>query len=173
MKKVTSFLLVATIMLVGTLLFAGSIWKDDFEKIENWYDNKTDASFNAVIVPGKKTGTADVIQKGKETWGKVAFVFTNVDVDVFNILKVKVNKVDKNGDYKILVTTHAWDKSYIVIDRGKGKGLYEANIQEATGWKGKKSFNLVVVVEGKDKKITLDWIDLLSKETEGNSEEEE
>ncbi|MDD5067504.1 MAG: hypothetical protein PHF84_10720 [bacterium] len=158
-------LLVLFLMSVSRLL-GTTLWRDDFNKIENWYDNKAHPSYNAVIVPGKKAGTADVIQKGSEKWGKAAFTVSNVDVDIFNIIRVKVDKVEKNGDFKILASTSSWDKTFVVIDRGKGKGVHEGNIKEATGWKGKMTFNIVIVVEGAGKKVTLDWIALSSKESE-------
>lgn len=172
MKKIVLFTVLVFVLAGSVLLYAGAVWRDDFEKIVNWYDNKTDASFNAVITAGKKAGTAEVVQKGKSTWGKVAFVVTDIDVDRFNTIRVKVNKVEKNGDYKILVSSITWDKSFIVIDRGKGKGTHEGSIKEAAPWKGKMSFNVVILVEGKDKKVTLDWIELASRENEEPEEEE-
>jgi len=160
------FLLVASIG--SQVMAADAIWRDDFdeEELEGWYDNKTDESFRAVIVMGKKKGTADVIQKGKGDWGKVAFVVMNVDLDTYNIVRVKVTKVDKNGDYKVLAVSKDWSDSYVVIDRSKGKGTHKGDIKKATGWKGMTTFNIVVVVEGKGKKVTLDWIELVSEEEE-------
>lgn len=140
--------------------FAETIWRDEFNTLENWYDNKADASFNALIMLGKTKNTAVIQQKGNGNWGKVAFVVQNVDLDKFNILRLKVNKVDKNGDYRVLVTSLDWNDSFTIIDRGNGKGTYEGNIKTVTGWSGKKTFNVVIVVEGKDKSLELNWIEI-------------
>lgn len=164
MKRLLICLIILLCMGINTLMMAESLWRDDFDNVENWYDNKTDESFRAVIVPGRKKGTAEVVQKGKGNWGKVAFVVMNVDIDTYNIIRVKVNKVSKSGDYKILAISKDWGESYVVIDRSKGKGIKEGNIKEATGWKGMQTFNIVVVVEGTKKKVVLDWIELGSKE---------
>lgn len=166
MKKLITILIIFSLLLITFLLSAESICKDDFADMKNWYDNKTDKSFNAVIVPSKNKGAYEVIQKGNGNWGKVAFVLVDVDLDKFEIVKIKVNDVSKNGDYKIAVTPVDWKDQYILIDRGAGKGMHTASIKDATGWKGKKTFNLVVIIEGKGKKVELDSIELISKEEE-------
>lgn len=164
MKKFTLFIIIILVFVTSIFVYAETIWKDSFDEIENWYDNKADSSFKAVIVPGKKKGTAMVKQQGKGDWGKVAFVITKLDIDKYNILKVKVNKVSKNGDYKILVTSLDWNKSYTIIDRGRGKGIHKRNIKEITKWKGEKTFNLVIIIEGKKKMTEFDWIEIASEE---------
>lgn len=166
MKKIIYVILLLILVLNFTDLFAKEIWRDDFKDVQNWYDNKVDSSFGAVIVKGKKKGTAEIIQKGKGTWGKVAFVLSNIDLDKYNVLRMKVNKVSKNGDYKILITSINWRKTFELIERGSGKGIHEGYIKQITGWSGKKTFNIVVVVEGKKKKVVLDWIELVSEKNE-------
>lgn len=153
------------------MLSAETFWRDDFNEVTDWYDNKADTSYRAVINPGKKKGTAILQQKGKGTWGKVAYVINEIDLDKYNIVRVKVKKVDLSSAYKILAISTDWSETYIVIERGNGRGIAQGNIQEATGWKGEVSFNLVLIVEGKNKKITFDWIELISKEEKKEEKE--
>jgi hypothetical protein len=164
MKKIMLFSLVACVMFLSALANADPVWKSDFSSMDGWYDNNTDQSFNAVITAGTKEGTADVTQKGDGTWGKVAFVLENIDIDKFNVLKVNVADIAKGASYKILAANKDWSESFVVIDRGHGKGSAQGNIKDVTGWTGVKTFNLVVVVEGEKKKVTLNSIELLPKE---------
>lgn len=163
MKKFKLMILLLLSCFFVSIIYAEPIWKDDFKEVENWYDNKTDSSFNAVIIPGKKKGTAEVKQKGKGNWGKVAFVLTNLDLDKYPLVKIKVRKVSKSGDFKVLAVSKDWGRSYVIIDRGAGKGEHKGDIKEVTGWTGKKTFNLVIVIEGKNKKVVLDNIMVTSK----------
>lgn len=167
--KTMRFITAVICILLTTTLFSANIWKDDFNVIQNWYDNKTDKSFNAVIIPGKKKGSAILQQKGQGNWGKVAYVVTDIDLNKFYIVRIKVDDVDKSGDYKVLAISQDWSDNYVIIDRGNGKGVYEGNIKEVTGWSGKRTFNIVLVVEGKGKKVEIDWIELSEeKEPENN-----
>lgn len=170
MKKISLFVL-ALLAMVSFVYTAEAVWHDDLDTLDGWYDNKTDKSFRAVILKSKEIGTADVVQRGDGNWGKVAFVVTNCDLDKYNIMRVKIKSVDKNADYKVLAVSQDWAESYVLLDRGAGKGIKQANIAEVTGWKGKKTFNIVVVVEGKDKKVTLDWVEVSEANAEtANSE---
>jgi hypothetical protein len=164
MKKMLLISSLAFLMSLAAGLGADPVWKSDFTSLDGWYDNNTDQSFNAVIAMGTKEGTADVIQKGDGSWGKVAFVLENIDIDKFNSVRVNVVDIQKGAAYKLLAVNKDWSESYVVIDRGHGKGSAQGNIKDVTSWTGSKTFNLVVVIEGDKKKVTLGSIELLSKD---------
>jgi hypothetical protein len=165
MKKIFFLLIVSSLLIATAILRAEAVWSCDFNPIENWYDNTTDPSFHAVIVPGAQKGTADIIQKGEGNWGKVAFAFKDINIDKYNIIKVNVADVQKDTSFKILAVSQDWSESFVVIDRGHGKGIAQGNIKDVTGWSGVKTFNLVVVIEGEKKKITLNSLELGTKDS--------
>ncbi len=168
MKKIVIISFLACLISLTGSLAADTVWKTDFSSMDGWYDNNTDPSFNAVITAGTKAGTADVTQKGEGTWGKVAYVLENIDIDKNNIIKVNIADIEKGSAFKLLAISQDWSESFVVIDRGHGKGFAQGNIKDVTGWTGTKSFNLVVVIEGEKKKLTLNSIELLSKENVQN-----
>jgi hypothetical protein len=163
MKKISIFSILC-LMAVSMGLRAEPVWKSDFTSLDGWYDNKTDPSFNAVMTMGAKEGTADITQKGEGTWGKVAFVFENQDLDKYNIIRVNVADIQKGAAFKVLAANKDWSESFVVIDRGRGKGISMGNIKDVTGWSGVNTFNLVVVIEGEKKKVTLNSVELYAKE---------
>lgn len=165
MKKLMLSSLIVFILSLASGLFADSAWKSDFSTMDGWYDNAADPNFNATITAGTQPGTADITQKGDGTWGKVAFVQENVDIDKNSVIKINMADVPKGSGYKVLAVTPDWSESFIVIDRGHGKGIAQGNIKDVTGWSGVKTFNLVIIIEGEKKKITVNSIELISKES--------
>jgi hypothetical protein len=164
MKKILLVSSLACLLSLSALGGADPVWKSDFSTLDGWYDNRCDQSYNAVITAGTVDGTADVIQKGDGSWGKVAFVLENIDIDKFNVVRVNVVDIQKGAAYKLLAVNNDWSESYVVIDRGHGKGQAQGNIKDVTSWTGSRTFNLVVVVEGDKKKVTLGSIELMSKD---------
>ena len=53
MKKLVLFIIIILFFINVSSLLAETIWRDDFEKVENWKDNNLDPSFNAVIYASK------------------------------------------------------------------------------------------------------------------------
>src|SRR5437773_1766282 len=66
-------------------------WQHDCSSIKDWYSNQDDPSFGAKIEQVEPS-VFKVTNDGKDTWGKVAFVVKDVDVDQTPYLEAKVNK---------------------------------------------------------------------------------
>ena len=137
-------------------------WQTDFETLSGWYDNKTNSGFMAKI-DQPESSVLRVTQQGQDSWGKVAVVVENVDLNKTAILQTKVNKVDENSAIKVCVASLDWSEFYEVIPRTSADGVHTGDIKKATGWNGTKSFNVVLVVEGKEKAAWFKHIQIGSK----------
>jgi hypothetical protein len=157
-------------MVAGALLLGASLvvqaeeigWMSDCSSIKDWYDDKSDKNFNAKVEQFEPS-VLKVTQAGADSWGKVAYVVQDVDLEKTSLIQTKVNKVDLNSAFSIAVATLDWSEFYVVVPRSSSDGVHMGDIKAATGWTGKKSFNLVVIVEGKDKASYFDQIKIASK----------
>jgi len=137
-------------------------WQHDCASIKDWYSSQDDPSFGAKIEQAEKS-VFKITQDGKDTWGKTAFVVKDVDVDQTPTLEVKVTKVDKDSAFKVAVAPLDWADTYVVIARSSADGVHKGDIKAATGWSGKKAFNIVLIVEGKGKSVYFDNIKVSAK----------
>ena len=137
-------------------------WEHNCSSIKDWYTNAQEPNFHAKIEQFEPS-VIKVTQEGDDTWGKVAFVVKDVDVDQCPILEVKINKVDKDSAFKVAVAPLDWSDTFVVIPRSSADGLHKGSIKDATGWTGKKTFNVVLIVEGKGKASFFDHIKITSK----------
>ncbi|MBV9463612.1 MAG: hypothetical protein JO317_05230 [Verrucomicrobiae bacterium] len=149
----------AGLALAATLVWAEDTlgWHSDCGSVKDWYTKNEDPSFQAKLDPAEP-GVLKLTQEGTDTWGKAAFVVKDVDLDKTPILEVKVNKVDKDAAYKVGVAPLDWSELFVVVPRSSADGVSSGNIKTATGWSGKKSFNVVLIVEGKSKAVWFDDI---------------
>jgi hypothetical protein len=138
-------------------------WQTDCDSISGWHDATETPGMNAKVDQFEPS-VIRVTHDGNDTWGKVAYVVENIDLDATPILEVKVNKVDKNSAFKICVAPSDWSEMIDVIKRSSADGIHDGNIRKAVKmakkpgtWKGPISFNLVVVIEGKGKASYFDW----------------
>jgi len=129
-------------------------WQSDCSSTKDWYDNKVDPGFGAKIEQAEPS-VIKVTQDGKDTWGKVAFVVKDVNIDATPNLEAKINKVDQDAAFKIGVAPLDWSELFVVIPRSSADGIHKGDIKAASGWTGKKSFNVVIIVEGKGKAV---WV---------------
>jgi hypothetical protein len=137
-------------------------WQNDCSSIKDWYDNKADAGFHAKMEQAEPS-VVKVTQDGGETWGKVAYVVKEVDLEKTPILEVKINKVDSNSAFKIGVAPLDWSDTYVVVQRSSADGIHKGDIKAATGWTGKKDFNIVLIIEGAGKATWFDNIRITAK----------
>jgi hypothetical protein len=136
-------------------------WQHDCSSIKDWYGSADDPSFGATIEQVEPS-VFKVTQDGKEKWGKVAFVVKDVDLDKTPYIEVKVNKVDKDSAFQVAVAPLDWKDVNIVVQRSSADGVHKGDLKTATGWSGKRSFNLVLIVEGKGKSAWIDNIKITS-----------
>jgi hypothetical protein len=138
-------------------------WETVCESTEGWHGNKTDPGMRTRIEQ-PETGVVRIVQDGEGTWGKAAFVVENVNLSVSPILEAKINKVDEDAGYQVQVAPLDWSETVTVIERNSKDGIHKANIAKAINKQSQNpdayaaGFNLVVIVEGKDKSV---WVDNL------------
>jgi hypothetical protein len=137
-------------------------WQNDCASTKDWYDNKADPSFMAKIEQAEPS-VFKVTQSGTDTWGKVAYVVKGVDVDKTPYLEVLITKVDINSAFKVAVSSPDWKEFYEVLPRSSADGAHVANLKEATKWSGVKDFNVILIVEGKDKATWFSNLKISSK----------
>ncbi|MBV9463927.1 MAG: hypothetical protein JO317_06825 [Verrucomicrobiae bacterium] len=137
-------------------------WTTDCSSTKDWYDTKIDPSFQAKIEQAEKDAFK-VTQDGAQNWGKVAFVIKDVDLEKTPMIQVKTTKVDQDSAFKVAVAPLDWSDLFVVIDRSSADGVHVGDIKAATGWSGKKDFNLVLIVEGKGKATWFDDIKIVSR----------
>lgn len=137
-------------------------WMSDCSSTKDWYDDKTNENFHSKVDQFEPS-VLRVTQEGAEGWGKAAYIVQDVDLDKTPILQTKVNKVDLNSAFKVCVASLDWSEFYEVVPRSSADGIHMGDIKAATGWTGKKSFNIVVIVEGQGKASYFDQIKIASK----------
>jgi hypothetical protein len=132
-------------------------WETDCSSISGWHDNTETVGMNAKVDQFEPS-VIRVTQDGNDTWGKVAYVVENIDLEATPILEVKANKVDKGSAFSIAVASRDWSEMITVIKRTSADGIHEGNIRKAVkmakkpgDWKGPISFNVVIVIEGRGK----------------------
>jgi hypothetical protein len=168
MIKVVSFMVVLALAVLTSTAQEGAqlespnstamvAWETDCTSLAGWHDGKETPTMNA-LVDQFETSVIRVTQDGNDTWGKVAYVVENIDLEETPIIEVKANKVDKNSAFSIAVASRDWSDMITVIKRTSADGIHEGNIKKAVrmakkpgDWKGPISFNVVVVIEGKGK----------------------
>jgi hypothetical protein len=135
-------------------------WKNDCSTLEGWSSNLEDKSFQARVEQSEPS-VIKVAQDGKDGWGKAAILVKHIDLDSAARLEVKVNKVDKDSAYQIAVASTDWSEFFVVVPRSSADGIKTADIKSATGWSGTRDFNVVVIVEGKNKASYFDELKIV------------
>jgi hypothetical protein len=165
MMKMWNPSVVAGLVLLGASIVVQAEdvgWMSDCSSAKDWYDDKANQSFHTKVDQFEPS-VLRVTQQGADTWGKAAFVVQDIDLDKTPILQTKVNKVDINSAFKVCVASLDWSEIYEVVPRSSADGIHMGDIKTATGWSGKKSFNIVVVIEGQGKASYFDQIKIASK----------
>ena len=137
-------------------------WQNDCTTTAGWSANQEDKSFEAKVEQSEPS-VIKVGQDGKDGWGKAAIAVKDINLDSTSVLQVKVNKVDKNSAYQIAVASPDWTEFFVVVPRSSADGIKVGDIKAATGWTGTKDFNIVLVVEGKDKATYIDDLRIVSQ----------
>ena len=145
-------------------------WETDCTSLAGWHDKTETEGMNAKVDQFEPS-VIRVTQDGNDTWGKVAYVVENIDLEATPILEVKVNKVDKNSAFTISVAPGDWSEMIDVIKRSSADGIHKGDIRKAVRvaknkdtWKGAVSFNVVVVIEGKGKATYFDWFKIRAED---------
>ena len=145
-------------------------WETDCTSIAGWHDATETPGMNAKVDQFEES-VIRVTQDGNDTWGKVAYVVENIDLEATPIIEVKVNKVDKNSAFTVSVAPRDWSEMIDVIKRSSADGIHKGDIKKAVrvakkrdDWKGPVSFNLVIVIEGKGKASYFDWLKIRAEE---------
>ena len=145
-------------------------WETDCTSIAGWHDATETPGMNAKVDQFEES-VIRVTQDGNDTWGKVAYVVEDIDLDATPIVEVKVNKVDKNSAFTICVAPSDWSEMIDVIKRSSADGIHKGDIEKAVktskkpaSWKGPISFNLIIVIEGKKKASYFDWLKIRADE---------
>ena len=138
-------------------------WETDCTSISGWHDKSETPGMNAKVDQFEPS-VIRVTQDGNDTWGKVAYVVENIDLEAAPILEVKATKVEKGSAFSVAVASRDWSEMITVIKRTSADGIHEGNIRKAVklakkpgDWKGPISFNVVVVIEGKGKAAYFDF----------------
>ena len=138
-------------------------WETDCTSISGWHDRTETAGMNAKVDQFEPS-VIRVTQDGNDTWGKVAYVVENIDLEATPVIEVKANKVEKGSAFSIAVASRDWSEMITVIKRTSADGIHKGDIKKAVrlakkpgDWKGPISFNIVVVIEGKGKASYFDW----------------
>lgn len=140
-------------------------WENDCSSIDGWYTRIDNPTYGANVEQYEKS-VMQVHQMGSETWGKVAFVVKDVDIDATPYLQIKVNKVDKDSAFKVGVAPLDWSVFYLVVPQSSADGIHFGDLKTVTGWTGKKDFNVVLIVEGKGKAFYVDHLKISSEKPE-------
>jgi hypothetical protein len=164
MKTKTLFQFWMAVGVMSALMAADEVpdgWHNDCSTTKDWYDSKSDPGFHAKVEQAEPS-VIKVAQEGGDTWGKVAYVIKEVDLDKTPVLEVKVNKVDSGSAFKVAVAPLDWSNLYVVVPRSSADGIQKGDIKAATGWTGLKDFNVVLIVEGPGKAAWFDNIRVTS-----------
>jgi hypothetical protein len=51
----------------------------------------------------------------------------------------------------------------LIVDTAR-TGVFECDIQKATGWGGQKNFKIIIFAVGEGRKLEVEWIRLMSKD---------
>ena len=138
-------------------------WETDCASVAGWHDAAETPGMNAKVDQFEPS-VIRVTQDGNDTWGKVAYVVENINLEATPVIEVKANKVDKGSAFSIAVASRDWSEMITVIKRTSADGIHDGNIRKAVkmakkpgDWKGPISFNVVVVIEGRGKATCFDW----------------
>ena len=165
---IASLLLSASILCGEVRAESEVAWSTECDSTEGWHWNNEDAGMNAKVSQFE-TSIIQVTQEGGDTWGKVAYVVEGIDLDKTSILEVKAAKVDVGCGFMVNVASSDWSEMFTVVKRTSADGVHKGNIEKAIKdsknpdlWKSPAKFNVVVVVEGKDKSVLLDQLAIRS-----------
>lgn len=84
----------------------------------------------------------------------------SVDLDKFPILMIDVRGCDKLWALKVRPIDDMKDIC-LVADTSR-KGIFRCDIPKATGWKGKKSFKVIIFAVGEGGKVEVGWLRMVS-----------
>lgn len=140
-------------------------WENDFSSTDGWQDASVDPGMNAYIRKESGKGTCMVTQDGDDTWGKVAFLVEDVNLEETPILEAVLTQVGKGSAFKIGVSPLDWSEFIEVLKRSSADGTHKGDIEKAVKRAGRKdllegpaSFYVVIVVEGKGKSAYFDHL---------------
>ncbi|MBU0479267.1 hypothetical protein KKC91_11970 [bacterium] len=139
-------------------------WEDNFNTgVAEWYDEYDSDSFNCIIT-SLEDGTASIEVIGNSTWGKVAKVIEDVDLNKYPVIEIKANHVDPDSAFKVGITSLDWKEYYEIIPGQNLPGVYSESIKENVKLSNKfnSKFNLVIIIEGSNKSSIFDYIRLTS-----------
>ncbi len=145
-------------------------WKETFNRSDDvptayagaqppgWYDQRNNASFNAMLMYSNTDGLAELNTCSGAPWGKVLSFSQNVDLSVTPILGVTVSGVPY-GTFKIAVFSQAdgWEE-HVLTGSLNQPGQYAFNLPELTGWSGVKNMGVELIVEGANGTVVLDSV---------------
>ncbi|MFH0879444.1 MAG: hypothetical protein V2A34_06995, partial [Lentisphaerota bacterium] len=105
-------------------------WQNDCSKLDGWRSKADDPGMNCKI-ENPEPSVMKVTQDGEGTWGKVSFFVSNVDLEKYPELVVKVNKVELNSAYTIQIAPSDWSEFITVIPRCSADGKRDDNLKKA------------------------------------------
>jgi len=89
------------------------------------------------------------------------FVITDIDFSNNPVLKINVDSVDNEASWKLGIDNLSWSDFKPVINSSTSAGEFTAQLNQ-TGYTGKQSVNLILIIEGNDKFFTVSSIELLN-----------
>ena len=151
---------------------AAVAWETDCNDVAGWH---FDPGMNAKVEQDEPS-VIKVTQSGNDTWGKVAYVVENIDLDATPILEVNAGQVDFDSAFMINVAPRDWSEMLTVIPRSNDGGVHTGNIKDAirkskniAAWKSPATFNVVIVIEGKDRSTTFESLKIRAKQQKSPS----
>lgn len=168
-QSLVAFALLSLSILCGSARAEPQVaWSTECDSTDGWHWNHEDAGMNAKVSQFE-TSILQVTQEGPDTWGKVAYVVEGIDMEATPVLEVTAAKVDIGSGFMVNVASADWSEMFTVIKRTSADGVHKGNIKKAIKesknpdlWKSPAKFNVVVVVEGKDKSVLLDRLKIRS-----------
>ncbi|MEK8024216.1 MAG: hypothetical protein AAB229_10465 [Candidatus Hydrogenedentota bacterium] len=133
-------------------------WDNLFTSVDGFYDADDDASFNARIL-SNPAGKGSLTAVGEADWGKSVLVVPQIDFSRGPVLTVVVSDVEEGASWNVGATSNPWsDAAYHTIIPSQNRaGTVTADLAQTTGWTSPRdNFNLVLVIEGRDKSVIFD-----------------
>ena len=130
------------------------VW--DLSKVDRVLQNSDDPTYNAVATRTKNGGVRitqspfDVL-----TWGKVAILIRDLDFDRHPVLTVRLGSLDPSCSLKVGADKD-WKDFHVLLTSQVSTGRWDVDLARETGWFGRKSFLLILIVEGPKKTVTVD-----------------
>jgi len=145
-------ILVAT--LAASLSAQAPVW--ELPKVKHVLQNSDDPTYNAVATRTKNGGVRitqspfDVL-----TWGKVAILVPPLDFDRHPVLTVRLGSLDPSCSFRV-GADKAWKDFHELLPSKVSTGPWDVDLARKTGWSGRKSFLLILIVEGPKKTVIVD-----------------